>query len=38
MQGTDGITYYQYYLGVSQVVVDDLNFAFTVDGSHYVFE
>lgn len=38
MEGTDGNTYIQYYLGISTVVVDDLNFAFTIDNSHYVFE
>jgi len=36
--GTDGNTYIQYYLGISTVNVDDLNFAFTVDGCHLVFE
>lgn len=38
MNGTDGNTYIQYYLGINTVNVDDLNFAFTVDGSHYEFE
>ena len=38
MEGTDGNTYIQYYLGITTVVVDDLNFAFTIDNSHYVFE
>lgn len=37
MQGTDGSTYIQYYLGVSTIDVNDLNFAFTVDSSHYLF-
>lgn len=37
MNGTDGTTSIQYYMGI---IVDsaDLNFALTVDGSHYVFE
>ncbi len=38
MQGTDGAVYYQYYLGVNTVNVNDLNFAFTIDGCHLVFE
>jgi hypothetical protein len=38
MQGTDGVTYYQYYLGLSTVNPDDLFMAFTVDGSHFVAE
>lgn len=38
MNGTDGEVYYQYYLGISQVNIDDLNFAFTIDGCHMVFE
>ena len=38
MEGTDGNTYIQYYLGVNTVVVEDLNFAFTIDGCHMVFE
>ena len=38
MKGTDGVTYYQYYLGICNVNVSDCNFAFTVDSSHYVFE
>ena len=38
MKGTDGVTYYQYYLGICNVNAGDCNFAFTVDSSHYVFE
>ena len=38
MKGTDGITYIQYYLGINTVNVDDLNFAFTIDGCHLVFD
>ena len=38
MEGTDGNTYIQYYLGVNTVDVYDLNFAFTIDGCHMVFE
>lgn len=38
MQGTDGTTSIQYYLGVNTVDPADLNFALTVDGSHLVFE
>ena len=38
MHGTDGVDYIQYYLGVNNVNVDDLNFAFTIDSSHLVFE
>lgn len=38
MQGTDGNTYTQYYLGINTIDPDDLNVAFTVDGSHLVFE
>jgi len=38
MKGTDGVTYIQYYLGISTVNVDDLALAFTIDGCHLVFE
>ena len=38
MEGTDGNTYIQYYLGINTVDVNDLNFAFTIDGCHMVFE
>ncbi|MBR6190675.1 MAG: hypothetical protein IKQ68_00720, partial [Prevotella sp.] len=38
MNGTDGKKYYQYYLGTSDIIVDDLQIAFTVDGCHLVFE
>lgn len=38
MNGTDGNAYIQYYMGINTVNVDDLNFAFTVDSSHYEFE
>ena len=36
MEGNDGNTYYQDYLGISPI--DNLLFRFTVDGSHMVFE
>jgi hypothetical protein len=38
MNGNDGNTYVQYYLGINTVDAGDLQFAFTVDGSHIVFE
>ena len=38
MNGTDGNKYYQYYLGTSDIIVDDFQFAFTVDGCHLTFE
>lgn len=37
MKGTDGKTYIQYYLGISSVNVNDLNFAFTIDSCHLAF-
>ena len=37
MNGNDGKTYIQYYLGVSTVDVNDLNVDFTVDNCHLVF-
>ena len=37
MKGTDGNTYYQYYLGSNAIDTNDLNFSFTVDGSYLVF-
>lgn len=38
MQGTDGSTSIQYYLGINTIDPENLNFALTVDGSHLVFE
>ena len=38
MIGTDDNVYIQYYLGVNTIKVDDLNFAFTVDNCHLVFD
>jgi hypothetical protein len=38
MVGTDGVTYYQYYMGISTVNPEDLFTSFTVDGSHIVAE
>lgn len=38
MTGTDHNTYTQYYLGLSTVDPSDLQFAFTVDSSHIVFD
>ena len=37
MKGTDGNTYYQYYLGSNAIDPNDLNFSFTVDGNYLVF-
>lgn len=37
MNGTDGTTSIQYYLGITTIDPEDLNFALTVDGSHLVF-
>lgn len=36
--GSDGNTYMLYYLGLDTVNVDDLNFAFTIDGCHLEFD
>ena len=39
MEGNDGVTYYQDYIGLNTVTdPNDLNFHFTIDGSHLVFE
>jgi hypothetical protein len=38
MNGTDGVTYTQYYCGINTVDPADLYMAFTVDGSHFVAE
>ena len=38
MEGNDGETYYQDYIGISPVDPDDVWFRFTVDGCHMVFE
>ena len=38
MNGTNSVTYKQYYLGINNVNNSDLNFAFTVDACHLVFE
>lgn len=38
MQGTDGLFYIQYYLGISTIDPADLSFSFTCDGSHLVFK
>ena len=37
MEGNDGNTYYQDYLGIAPIS-GSLFFRFTVDGSHLVFE
>lgn len=37
INGTDGNTYPLYYLGINTVDVDDLCFAFTIDGCHLMF-
>ena len=39
MEGNDGVTYYQDYIGLNTVTdPNDLNFHFTVDACHLVFE
>lgn len=38
MLGNDGVTYYQNYTGINTVDAADLNFRFTIDGCHLVFE
>ena len=39
MEGNDGVTYYQDYIGLNTVTdPNDLNFHFTIDGSHLVLE
>ena len=37
INGTDGVVYTQYYLGVNTVDPSNLNIAFTIDGCHMVF-
>ena len=37
MRGNNGTVYTQGYYGISNIDVNDLNFAFTVDGSYIVF-
>ncbi len=38
MEGTDGVTYQQYYKGIAIDDPDDFYFRFTVDGSHIEFD
>ncbi len=38
MNGSDGNLYTQYYLGVNTIDPNDLNFSFTIDHSHIVFD
>ena len=38
MYGTDGVTYYQDYIGINTVDPDDMYFRFTIDGCHLVFD
>ena len=38
MEGNDGNTYYQDYIGISPIDVEDFYFHFTVDGCHMIFE
>ncbi len=38
MVGNDGNTYYQDYIGISPIDVEDFYFHFTIDGSHLIFE
>ena len=37
IKGTDGKTYKLYYLSITKVDPNDLNFSFTCDGSYLVF-
>ncbi len=37
MEGTSDTTYAQYYLGINNVDMNDLNFALTIEGGHLVF-
>lgn len=37
MEGTSGTVYTQYYLGINNVDMNDLNFALTIEGGHIVF-
>lgn len=38
MEGNNGVTYKQDYIGLSPIDGSDFNFAFTVEGGHLVFE
>ena len=38
MNGSDGNTYFQYYLGIAVSDVNDMNFSFVIDGDHLVFK
>lgn len=38
VEGTDGETYQQGYIGINNVVVEDLNLAFTLEAAHLVFD
>ena len=38
MNGADGNTYFQYYLGIASDDANDINFAFVIDGDHLVFK
>lgn len=38
VDSADGNFYFQYYLGINTVDVNDFYYAFTVDGSHLVFD
>ena len=38
MQGNNGVTYEQNYIGISPITADDLFFRFTIDNCHLVFE
>lgn len=38
MNGADGNTYFQYYLGILADDANDINFAYVIDGDHLVFE
>lgn len=38
MHGTDGVDYYQNYIGINTVNPDDMYFRFTVDNCHMVFD
>lgn len=38
MNGADGNTYFQYYLGILADDANDINFAYVIDGDHLVFK
>ena len=38
MEGNDGNTYYQDYIGLTPIDADDFHFMFTIEGGHITFE